>query len=57
MNLKKWKGIYQKICCDWALVLWKKNIPGRGLTEVGKHCTEGLIVYNRGAECLQRGTD
>jgi len=34
-----------------------KNLPGRGLTKVEKHCSKGLIVYNRGAECLQRGTD
>ena len=25
------------ICWDWTLVLWKKNLPGRGLTKVEKH--------------------
>jgi hypothetical protein len=34
---KKWKGIYEKICCDRALVLEKNNLPGRGLTKVEKH--------------------
>jgi len=24
MNLKKWKGIYEEICWDRTLVLWKK---------------------------------
>jgi len=38
-ELKKWKGIYEEICCDRALVLWKKNLPGRGLTKVEKHCS------------------
>jgi len=38
-------------------VLSLKNLPGRGLTKFEKHCSKGLIVYNRGAECLQRGTD
>jgi len=37
MNLKKWKGIYEQICWDRALVLTKKNLPGRGLTKVEKH--------------------
>jgi len=27
---------------DRALVLWKKNLPGRGLTKVEKHCPIGL---------------
>jgi len=39
MNLKKWKGIYEEICWDRALVLRKKNLPGRGLTKVEKHCS------------------
>jgi len=34
---KNWKGIYELICCDRALLLWKKNLPGRGLTKVEKH--------------------
>jgi len=38
-------------------ILSLKNLPGRGITKVEKHCSKGLIVYNRGAECLQRGTD
>jgi hypothetical protein len=38
MNLNKiWKGTDEEICWDRALVLCKKNIPGRGLTEVEKH--------------------
>jgi len=36
-ELKKWKGIYEEICLDRALVLWKKNLQGRGLTKVEKH--------------------
>ena len=35
MNLKKWKDIYEWICWDRALVLWKRNLPGRGLTKAG----------------------
>jgi len=38
-ELKKWKGIYEYICWDRALVLWKKNLPDRGLTKVEKHCS------------------
>ena len=36
-EIKKWKGIYEQIRWDRALVLWKRNLPGRGLTEVEKH--------------------
>jgi len=44
MNLKKknWKSTDEKICWDRALVLWKKTLPGRGLTKVNKHCTRGF---------------
>jgi len=42
MKFKNWKGIYEKICWDWALVLWKKNLPGGGLTKVEKHCDKRL---------------
>ena len=39
MNLKKnWNGIYEYICWDRALVVWKKNLPGRGLTKIEKNC-------------------
>ena len=31
------------MCWDRALVLWKKNLPGRGLTKVEKHCTSALV--------------
>ena len=34
---KNWKGICEQICWDRALVFWKKNLPGRGLTKVEKH--------------------
>jgi len=39
MNLKKknCKTIYEKICWDRALVLLKRNLQGRGLTNVEKH--------------------
>jgi len=37
-EFKKWKGIYELICWDRAHVLWKKNLPGRGLTKVEKPC-------------------
>jgi len=36
MNLKNWKGIYELISWDQAFVLWKKNLPGRGLTKIEK---------------------
>ena len=42
MNLKNWKGIYEQICWGPALVLQKKNLPGRDLTKAEKHC---LKVY------------
>ena len=45
MNLKKWKGIYKQICWDRTLVLWKKNLPGRGLTEVQKHCSSVSTMH------------
>jgi len=35
-ELKKWKGIYEKIGWDRAFVLWKKNLPGRGLTKIDR---------------------
>jgi len=38
MSLKEWKVNYEYICWDRALVLWKNNLPGRGLTKVEKHC-------------------
>jgi len=31
---KNWEGIYEQICWDRALVLWKRNLPGRGLIKV-----------------------
>jgi hypothetical protein len=37
-KLKKMEGYYEYICWDRALVLWKKNLKGRGLTKVEKHC-------------------
>jgi hypothetical protein len=39
---KNWKGIYEYVCWDRALVLRKKNLPGRGLTKVEKRCTRRL---------------
>jgi len=42
MNLKKWKGIYEYICWDRALVLWKKNLPSRGLTKFEKHWVQNV---------------
>jgi hypothetical protein len=42
MNLKNWKGIYEYICLDRALVLCKKNLPGRGLTKFEKHCRRDM---------------
>jgi len=44
INLKKWKGIYEKIFWDQALVLWKKNLPGRGLTKFEKHSSRSVAV-------------
>jgi len=34
---KKWEVIYKQIRWDRALVLQKKDLPGRGLTKVEKH--------------------
>jgi len=44
-ELKKWKGIYEYICWDRALVLWKKNLPGRGPTKVEKHCSNPVFLF------------
>jgi hypothetical protein len=30
-----------------ALVLWKKNLPGRGLTKVEKHWSREFFLYGR----------
>jgi len=30
--------VVEAICWDRALVLWKKNLQGRGLTKIEKHC-------------------
>jgi len=58
MNLKKiGKAFTSKSVRTGPSSYEKKNLPGRGLTKAEKHCSKGLIVYNRGAECLQRGTD
>jgi len=35
-ELKKWKSIKELICWDRALVFWKKNLMGRGGTDVEK---------------------
>jgi hypothetical protein len=37
MNLKNWKGFTSKFVGTRALVLLKNNLPGRGLTKVGKN--------------------
>ena len=48
MNLKQnWKGIYEYICGNRALVLWKKNLPGRGPTKVEKHCSKQVDVMKK----------
>jgi len=36
---KNWKGIYDEIYWERALVLWKQNLPCRGLTNFEKHCS------------------
>ena len=30
---------YKLICWDRALILWKKNLPGRSITKVEKRCS------------------
>jgi hypothetical protein len=47
-ELKKnnWEGTDEEICWDWALALWKKNLPGRGLTKVEKHCYTYFVLKN-----------
>jgi hypothetical protein len=40
-NLERYLRV---ICSDRALVLWKKNLPGRGLTKVEKHCPSLLLA-------------
>jgi len=42
MNLKKLERYLRINFWDRALVLWKKNLPGRGLTKVEKHTSIGL---------------
>ena len=37
LKKKIWKGTDEEICWDRALVLWEKNLLGRGLTKVEKH--------------------
>ena len=37
MNLKKWKVVKSKFVGTGPLS-YKKNLPGRGLTKVEKHC-------------------
>jgi hypothetical protein len=41
---KNGKRIYELICWNRALVLWKKNLPGRCLTKNEKHCFRGNIA-------------
>ena len=42
MNLKKMERYLRVNLLGLALVLWKKNLPGRGLTKVEKHCSTHL---------------
>jgi len=41
---KNWKGTDEWICWDRALVLWKKNLPGPGLTKVEGHWASELTA-------------
>ena len=34
------------MCWDQALVLWKKNLPDRGLTKFKKHCSTAIWFFN-----------
>ena len=46
MNFKNnWEGTDEEIWWDRALVLWKKNLPGRGLTMVEKHCLKSYVYW------------
>ena len=49
-ELKKLESYWRVNLLGPALVLWKKNLPGRGLTKVEKHCFKQLwlvVVYGR----------
>jgi len=48
---KNCKGIYGQICWEGALVLYKKNLPGRGLTKIEKHRTRGLGASKSWSGC------
>jgi len=43
-NLKKFERYFEEICWDRALVLWKKNLPGCGLTKVEKHWSRVYVI-------------
>jgi hypothetical protein len=54
MNLKKIGKVFtSKLFWDRALVLGKKNLPGRDLTKVEKHCC-GLAEYRQVTDGLSR---
>jgi len=53
MNLKKWKGILRVNLLGPGPRLIKKNLPGRGLTKVEKHC---LRVKGNTASLYKSGT-
>ena len=55
MNWKKKLEMYWRVNrWDRALVLWKKNLPGRGLTKVEKHWDRVyfLICWTKGLGCV-----
>jgi len=43
---KNWECIYEWICWDRDLVLWKKNLPVRSLKKFEKHCSRHVILIS-----------
>jgi len=53
-ELKKMeKYFYEYICWNRALVLCKKNLSGRGLTKVVKHCS----IWNYNLSVIRLGRE
>jgi hypothetical protein len=42
---KNWKDIYEYICWDRAIKKKKKNLLGRGITKVEKHCLKWTLLH------------
>ena len=45
MKLEKWKGIYEQICWDRALVFWKKNLEATVSQRLRNTALDGSLSY------------